>query len=94
MSEPRDPQWRERFIQMRKNCRAANKGAEVNAIIAKNLTNDVVTYRKEAYKNCAELARLKKENKSLRNVLKQEMVHGEKQELELNKLQSQLWKKR
>jgi hypothetical protein len=82
MTEEKDTaQWRTRFLQMRRNCREANKGAERNAKVAELATTRWVQERAKVGENAAKLHRLERENDAYREVLKQEMARNDRQQL-------------
>jgi hypothetical protein len=82
MTEEKDTaQWRTRFLQMRRNCREANKGAERNAKAVELATTRWVQERAKVGENAAKLHRLERENDAYREVLKQEMARNDRQQL-------------
>lgn len=78
--------WKNKFHEMRKNCRTANKGAERNAEELKKLTKQFIDLRNKDRKDLYENMELKRENESLHHLLHKAYQKIDKKQMEIYKL--------
>jgi len=76
------PDYRQKFLAMRRSCRAANRGAERNAQIISNLTNELNRLRSRDQTDYRDLMELRQENRALNTVLFQTLKRFETLNLE------------
>lgn len=82
--------WRQKFLEMRRNCRAANKGARTNKLVIDNLTARYRAEFNEKIKIKSELEDIRSENKALNTMLyncfkKIEMLERQADKLEIRR---------